>query len=74
MTTTGTGADCLRQGIEYPVPMPGYWRQVLPVHNATKVDPYFETYRIYPCNPADICLGTHQGVCIVCLCSSRAID
>jgi hypothetical protein len=47
----------LQQGIEYPVPMPGFWRQPLPRNDAPKIDPYFTKYRIYECNPPDVCLG-----------------
>lgn len=54
---THPGADCLRQGMEYPVAMPGFWRQPLPRNDAVKIDPYFIKYRIYECNPPTVCLG-----------------
>lgn len=43
--------------MEYPVPMPGFWRQPLPPNDAVKIDPYFTKYRIYECNPPTVCMG-----------------
>ena len=57
------GADCLRQGIDVPVPLAGFWRQPLPLFEATKIDPYFVKYRIYGCNPPDVCLGGAASNC-----------
>lgn len=56
---TITGADCLLQGMEYPVAMPGFWRQPLPRNDAVKIDPYFVKFRIYECNPPTVCLGAY---------------
>ncbi len=63
-----TGADCPRQGIDYPVPMPGFWRQPLPPNDAPKIDPYFTKYRIYACNPPDVCLGAFRVSPSCCTC------
>jgi len=57
------GADCLQQGISLPVPRAGFWRQPLPVLEATKIDPYFRSYRIYECNPPTVCLGGSLSNC-----------
>jgi hypothetical protein len=68
-TKRNTGADCLRQGIEYPVPMPGFWRQPLSHNDALEVDPFFTKYRIYECNPPGVCLGasSHVSSCLYML-------
>lgn len=38
--------------------MSGFWRQPLPGDELAKTDPYFVKYRIYECNPPDVCQGT----------------
>eukprot|EP00624_Nannochloropsis_granulata_P000650 evm.model.NODE_12539_length_10647_cov_21.244482.3 len=57
------GADCLQEGISLPIPRAGFWRQPLPVLEATKIDPYFSSHRIYKCNPPTVCLGGSLSNC-----------
>ncbi|KAM3570220.1 hypothetical protein VYU27_007700 [Nannochloropsis oceanica] len=57
------GADCLQEGISLPIPRAGFWRQPLPVIEATKIDPYFSSHRIYECNPPAVCLGGSLSNC-----------
>lgn len=54
------GAVCNNTGIQMPSVLAGFWRQVGNDDASKALDPYFRDYRIYPCNPPTVCLGTRQ--------------
>jgi len=48
-----TGVNCTVQGTTHPDLLPGYWRSA----EEEEEDPYFETRKIYACDPPSNCLG-----------------